>query len=313
MQGRKILTVIDPTASEQPALARSARLADAFGASLELFLCDYDQYLAGGRMFDAEIIDKARRDVLDRDRQQLEVLRAPLAARGLAVSVDVRWDHPLGRGIARKALDSQPMLVAKDTHHHALLKRTIVSNTDWSLIRSCPAPLLLAKPRDIAAEPTILAAVDPTHEHDEPAELDRAILGLAKELATALHGRLHVLHCYDTAPAIAAASDTPMPAMAVPVQELAAGVERLHRAALDRLLEAYPIPPGQVHFEEGVAHEWLVRKAEELAADFVVMGAVSRSALKRVFVGSTAERVLDRMPCDLIVVKPVGFDGAAAI
>jgi universal stress protein E len=33
------------------------------------------------------------------------------------------------------------------------------------------------------------------------------------------------------------------------------------------------------------------------------MGALSRGALERIFVGSTAERALDRIPCDLLVVK----------
>ena len=42
------------------------------------------------------------------------------------------------------------------------------------------------------------------------------------------------------------------------------------------------------------------------------MGAVSRSGLQRIFIGSTAERVLDRLPCDLIVVKRPGFDATNA-
>ena len=40
----------------------------------------------------------------------------------------------------------------------------------------------------------------------------------------------------------------------------------------------------------------------------VVMGAVSRSGLKSIFIGNTAERVLDRLQCDLLVVKPLGFE-----
>jgi universal stress protein E len=47
--------------------------------------------------------------------------------------------------------------------------------------------------------------------------------------------------------------------------------------------------------------------AAELHSDLVVMGAVSRSGLKRLFIGNTAEQLLDRLPCDLLVVKPTGF------
>lgn len=38
------------------------------------------------------------------------------------------------------------------------------------------------------------------------------------------------------------------------------------------------------------------------------MGAVSRRGLKRLFLGNTAEEVLDSLPCDLLIVKPAGFE-----
>jgi universal stress protein E len=37
------------------------------------------------------------------------------------------------------------------------------------------------------------------------------------------------------------------------------------------------------------------------------MGAVSRSGLKRFFIGNTAERVLDLLTCDILIVKPAHF------
>jgi universal stress protein E len=43
---------------------------------------------------------------------------------------------------------------------------------------------------------------------------------------------------------------------------------------------------------------------DETGADVVVIGAVSRSGLKRIALGSTAERVLDFVPSDLLIVKP---------
>jgi universal stress protein E len=36
----------------------------------------------------------------------------------------------------------------------------------------------------------------------------------------------------------------------------------------------------------------------------LVMGAISRSAVGRLLIGSTAERVLDALPCDVLIVKP---------
>jgi universal stress protein E len=41
-----------------------------------------------------------------------------------------------------------------------------------------------------------------------------------------------------------------------------------------------------------------------MRASLVVMGAISRSGLKRIFIGNTAEQVLDSLRCDLLIVKP---------
>jgi universal stress protein E len=51
----------------------------------------------------------------------------------------------------------------------------------------------------------------------------------------------------------------------------------------------------------------LPRVARETHAGVVVMGAVSRTGLKKLFIGNTAERVLADLPCDVLVVKPGAF------
>jgi universal stress protein E len=37
------------------------------------------------------------------------------------------------------------------------------------------------------------------------------------------------------------------------------------------------------------------------------MGAVARNRWKRLFIGATAERTLEFVPCDLLIVKPDWF------
>src|SRR5690606_20094694 len=307
MTEKRILSVIDPTTDEQPAMERAARLAKALGARLELFICDYDQYLAGGRLFDSKGLEKARQSLLRNHRARLEKRAEALRGQGIEVDVDARWGRPLDRGIVQKVMDAQPMLVVKDTHYHPALRRSLLSNTDWNLIRSCPAPLLLVKPRAVADPPTVLAAVDPLHEHDKPADLDRAILSFAKELTQVLGGSLHVLHSFDIGPTLAAISGTPVSTVAIAVEEGTAAAREEHGKALEAHDADYGLPPKNLHLEPGVPHDVLVEQATARNADFVVMCAVSRSGVKRIFIGSRAERTLDRLPCDLIIIKPPGF------
>jgi universal stress protein E len=293
---KKILVVVDPTSDEQPAVDRAAWLAERMSASIELLICDYDPEIDAGVTATVWIDEPARENLLAILREKLDMIAAPLRERGLDVSVDVSWDHPLDAGIVRKIKALRPWLVVKDTHHHTVLQRTILSNTDWQLIRECPAPLLLVKPQSIAENPKILAAVDPLHVHDKPAALDNSILSLAKTLAEGTGGELHAIHTY-LIPIEVVTPD------AAAINQIVNDIEREHRDAFKTLLERHSVSDDMAHLERGMPHERLPAAASRENAGIVVMGAVSRRGLDRVFIGSTAERILERLPCDVLIVK----------
>ena len=138
----RILAVIDPTTDAQPALARAAMLARRCGATLELFICDFDPSLSGQPFFDTDKLRQLRDEFIAERLEYLEETADELRAGGLAVETHVHWDNPLYRGVVRRVAESAPDLVIKDTHYHTALRRTLFTNTDWNLIRTCPAPIL---------------------------------------------------------------------------------------------------------------------------------------------------------------------------
>jgi universal stress protein E len=303
---KRILAVVDPTASAQPAAARAATVARAIGARLELFICDYDPQLVDSASREAHGLRKARAAFIDDRMRQLRAVAAAVAGADLQVAFDARWDSPLADGIVRKTLESAADMVFKETHYHPLLKRSIFSNTDWNLIRDCPVPLWLVKPRALPAKPRFIAAVDPLHERAKPTELDDRIIVAAKELCYPLNGELHAFHAFDATPALATPLDSM--AMPLPIREITEAMRARHTAAVHELIDAHGIARDRVHVHEGNTRERIVALTEKLDADVVVMGAVSRRGLKRLFLGNTAEEVLDSLPCDLLIVKPAGFE-----
>jgi universal stress protein E len=305
---KRILVVIDPTAASHPALERGAWLARRLSAALDLFICAYDPHLEDRDFVDPGAIEKARASLLENHTRKLrELVKCP-AAEGLAVTVDARWDYPLHEGIVRKTLDCKADIVVKDTHYHSILKRSILSNTDWNLIRTCPAALWLVKPRAPGVRPCVVAAVDPLHERDKPAELDHKILMTAKELCSALAGEVHVFHAFDIAPVLAVSTNSMTMPISLPIQELTDSLKQEHAEALYSLTDSYTIERSKVHMHQGGTRELLVALTDQLRADLVVMGAVSRGRLQRLFLGSTAEDVLDRLSCDVLIVKPNCFE-----
>lgn len=298
MRENTVLVVVDLTAgAHQPAVERAAWLATQAGARLELFACDYDPDLDDGHVTTVWRADAGPREqLLLRRRSQLEELAAPLRKQGLKVTVDVVWAHPFESAIIKKAAAHDYWLVAKDAHHHNLIQRTLLTNVDWHLIRECPVPLLLVKGRKLPAEPNVLAAVDPVNEHDKPAALDDRIFTFAADLARVLRGHLHVVHSYATPLGVELPPD------------IAEVIAQEHRAAMAKFLDTHAVLGGKRHLYQGLAHECLQKAATEHAADFIVMGAIARRGLKRLFIGSTAERVLDRLSCDLLIIKPLEFE-----
>lgn len=301
-----LLVVIDPTTDYQPALARAASLASHSQAPLVLLACLYDPYLAGERFYDGSDLKKLRKQLLQQQMDELQRRAEPLRNRGIKVSCRAVWDHPLHEGIIREVLRVKPHLLIKDTHHHPVLLRTLFTNTDWQLIRDCPCPLWLVKKMPAADESGVLAAVDPLHAHDKPAALDRRILDMAQEVGARLHEPVHVVHVYRSEPAVVA---LPMgaPVPLEPDTELAAGLRARHQAALDELAASAGFPASQVHLGHGYPAEVLRELAGRLRTGVIVMGAISRSRLRRAALGNTAEQVLEWLPCDVLVVKPDGF------
>jgi len=304
----KILCVVDPTTSVQPALHRAAWLAQHVNAELELFICYYNEYLSGERFLDAPSLKQARHEMVQRNTQYLEKLAEPLRNAGLTVRTNVAWDHPLYEGIVRQVINSGADMVFKDTHHHSALQRALLTNTDWNLIRTCPSPLWLTKGQDLHKKPTFVAAVDPNHEHDKPASLDDYILGLTTDLANRTGATMHAFHSFDPRIALATATANAYIPASLPYEEIEQNMRELHGRRFDEVTGFYDLPENRKHLISGATHEELPEIARKLHADVIVMGAIARNRWKRLFVGATAERTLEHLPCDLLIVKPDWFE-----
>jgi universal stress protein E len=303
---RNILVIVDPTVDEHPSLGKAQLLAQRFDARLELFVCD-TKAAREARLLAERARDPAR--LLDVNlKPMLERLARPLRECGVDVATECTFTDVLANGLEDHIKRTNADLVIKDTHHHSLLRRTLITNTDWHLIRTSAVSLLLTRSRAWASSFNIVAAVDPGHLNDKPAALDHEILRWGSAINERLHGSLHAVHAYVPLTIAASAGNVVAPLSSTLTPEAMAFEEKEKRKELQALTDQYAIPQHQLHLELGVASGVLQRKAEELNADLVVMGAIARRGLSRIFIGSTAERALEHIPCDVLVVKATGAD-----
>ncbi|HXQ30761.1 MAG TPA: universal stress protein [Steroidobacteraceae bacterium] len=305
---KTILVVVDPTVEESAAVAKAAHIARACGARLELHICDFSPALDAARYFDPATLAVAVEPVAARHQLHLDSLAEPLRAAGHEVAVSVGFENPLHEGIVHQVSRLHPDLVVKDTHYHGALRRSLFTNTDWYLIRDCPAPLLLTKQFAWHEPVRVAAAVDPNHPGDLGAQLDHDIIDRAAELAAVLGTTPSIVHVFSTLhlisidPGMAGAPGAPLPLDPAVVEAL----RTLHQTQLDGLAQRHQIAARNAWLVEGIVVYALPEFVAEHGIDVVALGAIARSRLRERVIGSTAERVLDRLPSDLLIVRPRG-------
>ena len=308
-ESNTILVVIDPTKSKQHALEQASLIAQKFDKNLALFICTHDDSLKNYKnIMGEESFKVSKRLTLDKLSGILEEMAKPLRSKKVKVTCDVSWDWPLDEGIIRKALQIKPFLIVKDTHYHSKFARAIIKNTDWSLIKNCPFPILFDKRGGVANQPLIISSVNPINEHD--GKLDEEILELGQLMAKNLNGHHKVFH-----------SVKPLSAAFVGIGEGSYGdtldeqnekLLEMHQNRLDSLVQKYEINHEDVILEVGETKELLSNVVENLGADIVLMGSQTKVGLKKIFVGSTAEAVIDELDCNILVLKPKSFKTAVS-
>ena len=298
----RILVAVKDTGSKtQPAVDKAAVLARALGAQLCLFH-GIDEPICPD-LGTVEGLQPAQVEArgCERHRRLLEALARPLRRHGLTVTTAVQWDYPLHEAIIRAAEDFETDLVVAAAHpgrHHL---PWLLHYTDWELLRTATMPVLLVKDAKPWHRPPILAAVDPGHAFDKPAALDGEILRFSATLAEALGGRVHAVHAYLPLPAV---PDMSGPAV-IEAELVAAGDHA--EVLLQRVAGPLGIPRQRQHAVARHPIDAIIDVARETGSRIVALGSVSRSGLDRVFIGNTAEALIDALKCDVLVVKPPGF------
>jgi universal stress protein E len=306
---RRVLAAVkDPRARDLPGVRKAARLAAAFGAELVLFHTIAEPLYVGGIDGDLSALYDNPPDIERRtreaQRERLERIAHRLRRTGLKVSVSVEWDYPAYEAVVREACRIGAGLIVAEQHPGRHFAAGLLHLNDWELLRRSPMPVLLVKQKRPYRSPVVLAAVDPDHTYAKPVRLDQQILRMGAAVARALHGTLHAGYAYVPLPLTAFSAGALSNQRIIGVEVHAA---RAAQTKLQRTVRAVDVPRSRQHILDRHPVDAIAQLATRTGSSIVVMGAISRSGLKRLLIGNTAERLLDRLTCDVLIVKPAGL------
>jgi len=229
------------------------------------------------------------------DDQRLKSLEQKLRDEyvpGHPIDVEYRArDGEISDEILATAQEIGADLIVMGTHGRTGMNWLLAGSIATTVLRKAACPVLaLRSSLSMHKDDGVRVILHPT----DFSESSQAALTVARSLARDLGTRLVILHV--TPPAILMDGTV---AARIDPSSYKAALEDL-RTRLDGPDLKYPI---ETRLILGSDREEILRAAEEIGCDLLVMGTHGRTALGRLLMGSVAESVLPRACCPVMVVK----------
>jgi nucleotide-binding universal stress UspA family protein len=298
---RKILVDIDAAAIPHPALEAAVKLARRLSAALKIV--DVVPELPWiSRALGSESIE---RDLVSYRQDRLATMAACLTSEGLSVETGVLRGRP-ALAIVREVIDSGHDLVVRS--HDTVGwpdKGKQFGAIDMHLLRLCPTPVWLVDARAGSAPRRVLIAMNADPADAAERDINLHIADVTAALVRPDATEMTLLQAW-----------TPFGEQLVRSRmqktELSAYVETARTRAVEGVRALLPEVRGRlgevgVEVIQGDPATAISQFAEERSVDLVVMGSVARAGIQGLVMGNTAESVLQRLRCSVLVIKPKGF------
>lgn len=238
--------------------------------------------------------------------KDLKHLIEPVQKKGIKVSAKVLIGIPFIE-IIREVLRNKHDLVMKTARGGFTLRDVLLGSTAMHLMRKCPCPVWVIKPTQQKKYARIMAAVDPDPIDEKRNSLDAKIMELAASLARIEGSELHVVHCWKLFGEKIFSGSGRMSRSEV--NKLSRTVRMDHKDRISELVEKHTpdFPSNRIHLLKGDAEKLIPEMAKRKGIELIVMGTVTRTGITGFIIGNTAERVLQRVDCSVLTVKPDGF------
>jgi nucleotide-binding universal stress UspA family protein len=279
---RKILVAFDGSAAAENALLQAFRLASdekcwiTVTTVVPQYRGDVDLTAVGDI-----------HDILRRPGEALLTRAASLAKREGALIKTVLEEGETHERLVDLAEAENCGVIVMGRSGMAALERALIGSITARVIGHSRRDILVVPPGARIGWKNILLATDGSKNSDEATE--KAIV-----FATAYGGRIGAISAVDVPDEFYAEA----PSLVEKLVKKARGyVDRVQTIASAAGVEA------ETHVREGESHSVIIGLAGDMHADLIVMGSHGRSGIKRLLMGSVAEKVIGHAPCPVLVVK----------
>lgn len=218
-----------------------------------------------------------------------------------AESIDVETLILFGKAwvcILEETIRSKPDLLMAGPAHRGPVAEALFGSTTLKLIRKCPCPVWVVKPREDKNKGIVLVAHDLTEVGTRALEFGLTLSQMGK-------WDLHILHCLEPEDYFGFMTSTPSETLE---REKASRIERLEK----ELLELGRGESAEISVHLGSPQVEIYNYLQEHETDVLIMGTSGRTGVAALVVGNTAETLLPWIRCSLLALKPEAVIGQAS-
>ena len=304
---KNILLFHDTRPEHQLTLKRAVDLARRNQARLTVVDVIEEDSWDSGEIYGSPTFRELKQFVIKERQEKLETAIEPLSQQGLDIGAKLLFGKPFLE-IIREVLRENHDLVIKAAQGEGGLQGMLFGSTAMHLMRKCPCPVWVIKKGESEHYDRIIAALDPDPSDEQRNKLSAKIMDLGTSLAKLEQSELLVVHAwllYGETILRGGVGRMDQGEMDRLVRE----AEATHKGRLDDLLQKYDLQGlnYQVHLIKGEAGRVIPELAAKKEAGLIVMGTLSRSGVAGFLIGNIAEKILHKVDCSVLAVKPDGF------
>lgn len=262
-----VLVVIDPAKKTHYALKRALKMNKILegGINIHLFISfQMDELRKGQGTYEFYC-----------DNNWFAQLVKPLTDENIDYSAEVFWTADWHQSILEaEKRNNIGMVIMSD--HTTEKNRNGLNAAKWSLLRSSDCPVVIVHPKAELQRKTILAAVNMQTTNPRYVELNRKILKMARTVAAAYGAEKHIVNAYEDS------------------------LEFPDRAKLLRDAEA---KQENTHVKMGNPVSIISDVADEIDADIVIIGTLSRRGIMAAMKGNKSEEIIHKINRDVMILN----------
>ncbi|MGB7346949.1 MAG: universal stress protein [Pirellulaceae bacterium] len=298
---KNILVATDTRFDSHPAVDEAVDIALQSGAKLKIVdVVPEFSWTVRLTMKDHEHM----RELMSQEKQEkLDAMIAPLRDKGIDVQAKV-LSGKTSVEVIREVMRDDHDLVLRVNKGKESRRKGFFGNTGMRLLRKCPCAVWLI----VLTRPQfqhVLGCVDTTSEDKFDAELNDEVFELAKSISHHHGGTFSIAHAWSVLSESFLKNRMDHDDFVAMMKD-----HRDHAAKLfDRFLLRHGsnIDAENVYLGKGDVSDVVSELIRRHSVDLVVMGTIARSGMSGIVMGNTAEKILDRMECSVLALKPSDF------